>query len=311
MIQLDPKYAIAYINRGAAYATRATTTAPSRTTTRRSSSIRNTPLPTTTAAIAYASKGDYDRAIADYDQAIQLDPKNAFAYNNRGNAYCEQGRLRPRHRRLRPGDPARSEICRCLQQPRQRLPEQEVTTTAPSQDYDQAIQLDPKYANAYTTAASPTAPRATTTAPSRTTTRRSSSIRNTPSPSTTAASPTPTRGDYDRAIQDYDQAIQLDPKYANAYSNRGDAYYTKGDYDRAIQDYDQAIKLDPKYADAYQQPRQRLLTQGRPRPRHRRLRPGDPARSDKCQRLRQPRPRLLLQGQLQGRGGCLAARERA
>ena len=36
---------------------------------------------------AYASKGDYDRAIADYNRAIQIDPDNAVAYNNRGIAY--------------------------------------------------------------------------------------------------------------------------------------------------------------------------------------------------------------------------------
>jgi len=32
-------------------------------------------------------KGDYDRAIADYGQAISLNPKYDPAYNHRGNAY--------------------------------------------------------------------------------------------------------------------------------------------------------------------------------------------------------------------------------
>jgi lipoprotein NlpI len=40
---------------------------------------------------AYRAKGDNDRAIADYDQAIRLDPKFAFAYYNRGNAYSDKG----------------------------------------------------------------------------------------------------------------------------------------------------------------------------------------------------------------------------
>ena len=30
--------------------------------------------------------------------------------------------------------------------------------------------------------------------------------------------------DYDRAIQDYDQAIRLNPNYAFAFTNRGNAY---------------------------------------------------------------------------------------
>ncbi|TEU14951.1 MAG: tetratricopeptide repeat protein [Anaerolineales bacterium] len=36
---------------------------------------------------AYAAKGEYDRGIADYDQAIQLQPDFAEAYSNRGDAY--------------------------------------------------------------------------------------------------------------------------------------------------------------------------------------------------------------------------------
>ncbi|MDR0602537.1 MAG: tetratricopeptide repeat protein, partial [Treponema sp.] len=36
---------------------------------------------------AYYSKGDYDRAIADFGQAIRLDPADAVAYNNRGLVY--------------------------------------------------------------------------------------------------------------------------------------------------------------------------------------------------------------------------------
>jgi tetratricopeptide (TPR) repeat protein len=59
------------------------------------------------------------------------------------------------------------------------------------------------------------------------------------------------KGDVDRAIANYDQAIKLDPNYAEAYNNRGNAYSHKGDNLRAIADYDQAIKLDPKDALTY------------------------------------------------------------
>src|SRR6476620_9951305 len=34
----------------------------------------------------YYLKGNYDRAIADYDEAIRLKPNNVFAYRNRGMA---------------------------------------------------------------------------------------------------------------------------------------------------------------------------------------------------------------------------------
>ena len=40
--------------------------------------------------LAYGKKGDYDKAIADYTEAIRLNP-NAEAYSNRGLAYRKKG----------------------------------------------------------------------------------------------------------------------------------------------------------------------------------------------------------------------------
>ncbi len=37
--------------------------------------------------VAYKIKGQYDRALRDYEQAIRLNPSNANAYNNRGVIY--------------------------------------------------------------------------------------------------------------------------------------------------------------------------------------------------------------------------------
>jgi tetratricopeptide (TPR) repeat protein len=41
---------------------------------------------------AVQSKGDYDRAIADYSEAIRIDPNYAVAYSNRGNLFEAKGR---------------------------------------------------------------------------------------------------------------------------------------------------------------------------------------------------------------------------
>jgi predicted negative regulator of RcsB-dependent stress response len=40
---------------------------------------------------AYFNKGEYDLAIADFTKAIQIDPKNAVTFNNRGAAYNNKG----------------------------------------------------------------------------------------------------------------------------------------------------------------------------------------------------------------------------
>ena len=56
---------------------------------------------------------------------------------------------------------------------------------------------------------------------------------------------------WNEAIAEYDEAIRLDPKLAQAYYNRGNAYANLGQHQRAIQDYDEAIRLDPKLAPAY------------------------------------------------------------
>jgi Tfp pilus assembly protein PilF len=58
-------------------------------------------------------------------------------------------------------------------------------------------------------------------------------------------------GDTDRAIADYTAAIRLNPTHANAYFNRGNGYSNKGETDRAMADYTAAIRLEPTYANAY------------------------------------------------------------
>src|SRR5262249_50503096 len=43
--------------------------------------------------IAWRAKGELDRAIADYTEAIRLDPKFARAFNNRGNLWRDKGEI--------------------------------------------------------------------------------------------------------------------------------------------------------------------------------------------------------------------------
>jgi len=42
-------------------------------------------------ATPYRHEGGFDRAIADYNEAIRLDPKSAYSYANRGLLYEKSG----------------------------------------------------------------------------------------------------------------------------------------------------------------------------------------------------------------------------
>ena len=47
----------------------------------------------TNRGLAYKKKGQGDRAIADFSEAIRLKPDFVFAFNNRGNAYYSKGQF--------------------------------------------------------------------------------------------------------------------------------------------------------------------------------------------------------------------------
>ena len=58
-------------------------------------------------------------------------------------------------------------------------------------------------------------------------------------------------GQFDEAIADHSEAIRLDPNNPEAYNNRGNAWRDKDDNQQAIADYNAAIKLDPHYSIAF------------------------------------------------------------
>ncbi|OGP69033.1 MAG: hypothetical protein A2170_06220 [Deltaproteobacteria bacterium RBG_13_53_10] len=59
------------------------------------------------------------------------------------------------------------------------------------------------------------------------------------------------KGQLDQAILDYNRALELNPGYAEAYNNRGVAYRNKGQYDQAILDYNKAFEINPRFAEVY------------------------------------------------------------
>lgn len=59
------------------------------------------------------------------------------------------------------------------------------------------------------------------------------------------------KGDAAKAIADFTRAIELRPAYPNAFNNHGAAYMASGDSKRAIADFDRALELKPNFRHAY------------------------------------------------------------
>ena len=194
--------------------------------------------------------GDYENAISDYYQVIQLQPDDAEAYNNMGLAKFNLKqhfdaiadfdiaiRLKPDYARaysnrgivkaqLGEFADAISDLDAAIRYDREltsayynrglmyAMLEQFASAVS---DFNTAIRLDPEFASAYL---------------NRGVVKRK-------------------LGKYTAAIADYDIAIRLEPDAADAYLNRGAAKESLGQHVAAISDYDIAIRLKPNYAKAY------------------------------------------------------------
>jgi tetratricopeptide (TPR) repeat protein len=165
------------------------------------------------------NKADYKGAIADYDQAIRLNPKFALAYLNRGDSRYglgdKKGAITDFDQAIRL-DPKYSPAYSSRGYVRHELGDKQGAFT----DFDQVIRLNPKNAVAYVAY------------------YNRGDVRN-------------ELGDKQGAITDFDQVIRLDPNFTPAYSSRGRARNELGDKQGAITDFNQAIRLDPKYSPAY------------------------------------------------------------
>jgi tetratricopeptide (TPR) repeat protein len=205
----------------------------------------------------YADRGDDDRAIADYTEAIRLNSKSDYAFYRRSRIYAK----RKEH------DRAVADANEALRLNPNNVRALEVRAYSNAlkgsfdsaiADYREAIKLKPERAESV---------RGNLAYALRSRGREydgkgeydraiadySEAIRLSPTPAllTRRGYDYHAKGEYDRAIGDYDEAIRINPNYVFAYNNRGFAQFAKGQYDGAIADYTEAIRLDQQRAISY------------------------------------------------------------
>jgi tetratricopeptide (TPR) repeat protein len=79
---------------------------------------------------------------------------------------------------------------------------------------------------------------------------------------TTWESPLSDKGDLDAAIREFQAAIGINPNYANAHYNLGNAFCRTRNMDAAIQEFQEAIRINPNNADAHYNLGAALASQG-------------------------------------------------
>jgi len=132
-------------------------------------------------ALSYYQLKNFDKSIADYTKSMELDPQNPIIYNNRGDAFYRK---------------------------------QDFQSAV--KDYDKAIQLNPNYLKAFYNRGLSYA-----------------SIE-----------------EYEKAVEDFSKVIKLKADFAEAYHLRGLAYEYAGSLSSAMADYEKALELNPELTEA-------------------------------------------------------------
>ena len=174
---------------------------------------------------AYSVLVKYQQAIDDYTKLIELNPKDWSSYKFRGDTYKKFGKYQQ----------AIGDYTRVIEM----HPEEKYTYITRGNtykdfgkyqqaidDYTRVIEMHPKDENTYVSAYM----------------MRAYVFRN-------------YLYDNKRAIDDFTKVIELHPKdkywYASAYADRGAIYNSLDDYEHAVADFTKQIELYPKGADGY------------------------------------------------------------
>ncbi len=201
-------------------------------------------------SIAKYNLGDYEGAIDDFTQAINIDPKNANAYNNRGYIKYQIERYKDATDDFNEAikiDPSTALFYNNRGNLKCTLKKYQLAVN----DYNEAIKIESNNALFYNGRGHAK--------------RGLKDYKEAINDFTKAINIDPNDvnsynelgntklklKDYKEAINDFTKAIEIDPKNANLYYNRGMTEYESKDYKEAINDFTKAIEIDPKNANAY------------------------------------------------------------
>ena len=164
----------------------------------------------------YVASKDYKRAITDLDRALSLRPLSEAAFNNRAMAHAALGELNQSIDDASRAIEIRPEFAEAYRNRADAFRAQNDFTHAMA-DYNAAISLKNDYADVLV--------------------NRGSLYR--------------LLGDNQRAALDYDEAIRANPRHAQAYNNRANLYLSQRRIDMALQDYERALGLNPGLPEPY------------------------------------------------------------
>jgi len=167
-------------------------------------------------AAAWWARGDRQRALADFDKAIQLGYTQSHAFTSRGMFQAAAGNI----------DAALADFGQAIaKDPKDEVPRINRAALYLTQnkvdealgDYDAAVSLNPKKAGNYQ--------------------QRAVAHK--------------LKGNRDAALADFQKALELEPKNPAALMGRGLIYFATDQHEKAVADFSAVIELSPQSATAY------------------------------------------------------------
>jgi protein O-GlcNAc transferase len=166
--------------------------------------------------VIHYQKGDYREAARRIEAALKLNPNNAAAHNNHGNALKDLGQAKDALASYDRAIALKADYAEALYNRGNMLREFARFADAAG-SYERAVAIRPNYPEAFN--------------------NRGSAFK--------------ALERLDEALASYDQAIALKPDYAEAWYNRSNTLVALRRYDEALASCDKAIALKPDLAEAY------------------------------------------------------------